>query len=589
MGSWELILFIGIILTAIAIIVAIIIFSGSNSPNNPRPPVVDNSNDGNGSGEDDGGGNDNGQPGDNSGEQNGSNSDPKPPAPTDNGAACKTNSDCQSNNCSNMFCQSNNFITGNLGASCSNLSSGPACSSGTFCQITDINNGTGICAPATGKYTADCDNVNKRCNQPYVCTSSTCQFNVPTNACVNNYCPTGFTCVNNVCEALTNQFCLVNENCLSASCNNTWYGNRWIIDAGSANYLTWVNSLNPVATILTPAFIGQLEVSSDRTEAWMYIGTNTLDSNTYTDPNNSLRAVQYWNASLNRWSLAQSWKYSDFYTYPGGSPISGIIRGITLAPSNKCYIAMDVYLSTNSVSITGLAIFQIVPLVINQTVTFTLVPYNSATPRIGVQYNLDVYTSLNNFSGVAHISSTTYNNQDYMIILANTVQVSNTRSGYTIYTRDINDISNPAYKSTGIWLQNTDTLTSNVQPTYYLAPSSINPLLDYTLVNYGDSNNIVSLTYNGTISRTVSAPTINNTSNQFALYRHYQINAKTVLVMIYRSIGSPITPVLSNLAINFDVAQSDAVQSYPGYIISDSAALAANTDAIYVLNPSRCN
>src|SRR3990167_5277628 len=586
--SWEWILFIGIIFTAIVIIVIIILSSNSNNSSDKRSPVVDNNPPGTGGGDtgggggdtgggggDTGGGDTGGDPGDGSGDQNGTNTNPEPPPPGDYGSTCTTNSVCVKNNCSKGYCQPGGTITGYVGSVCSNLTSEPDCNTGLICQTNILLNGLGYCTPANGKYGSSCDDVNQRCNSPYVCISGTCQFNVPTSACVNTACPANFTCVNNVCEASSSQFCTTNDNCLTAACNNTLYGNKFIIDSTNSNYLSWVTSLNPVPAVTSPAFISQLEVTSDRSEAWMYIGTNTLLSGSVTDPNNSLRAIQYWNASSNRWTLAQSWRYNNFYTYPSGPTLSGILRGITLAPSNKCYALFDTVLSVNTSGVYGLAIFQIVPVVSNLNVTFTLVPYNSGTIP-GVQ----MLDSTSNFSNVTSISSTTYQNNDYMIIYANGIPPNISASFKTPYIRDINNLSSRYYTSTGLYLGLT---TRNIFPTYYLAPSSANPLLDFTTVNYGELNNIVSLTYTGTINRTVSAPSINNTVNQFVTYRHYQINGKVVLVMIYSPIVTPTTPVVSTLAINYDVATSDNVESFPGYITSNPAPpLKANVDLILI-------
>ena len=582
--NWEWILFIGIIFTAIVIITIIILSSNSNNSSGQRPPVVDNNSPGTGgegeggdtgSGEGEGGDTGSGgEPGDTSGDQNGTNDDPIPPVPGDYGTSCTTNSNCVKNNCSKGYCQPSGTITGYVSSVCS--SSGPSCNTGLLC-LPGVN-GLGTCVPTTGKYGSSCDDINKRCNSPYVCTLGTCQFNVPTSACIGLTCSSGFTCVNNVCKAPSSQFCTTNDNCLTAACSNTIYGNRFVIDSTNTNYLSWVTSLNPIPALLTPAFISQLEVTSDRTEAWMYIGTNTVSTK---DPNNSLRAIQYWNASSDAWILAQSWRYDNFYTYPDGTILSGILRGITLAPSNKCYALFDVISSTVS-GVNGLAIFQIVPVVSNLNVSFSLVPYNSISIP-GLQRSSTKYE----FSNVTAISSTTYNDSDYMIIYATGYIPNVAGTVKTPYVRDINNLSSPYYISTGL---NLVPSSPNIFPTYYFAPSSTNPLLDFTTVNYGDLNNIVSLTYTGTINRTVLAPSINNTVNQFVTYRHCQMNGKAALAMIYSSIVSPSIPVVSTLAINYDVATSDNVESFPGYITSNPVPpLAANVDALYVINSSICN
>ena len=559
--SWVWILFIGMIFAAIAIIVLIIVFSGSNNSSGQKPSVDDG---------------DGGTPGTGGGE-GGTDTDPEPPAPSQNGATCTANADCKENNCSNGYCQPGGKTTGNEGAVCS--SSGPSCNTGIIC-VTSVN-GLGTCTPTTEKYGATCDNVKQLCNLPYVCTSGTCQFNVPTTACVNTACSSGFTCVNNVCEAQKSQFCTSDDNCLSTACNITIYGNRFVIDSSNSNYLSWVPSLNPIPSISSPAFISQLEVTSDRSEAWMYIGTNTLQSGSTTDPNNSLRAIQYWNASLNRWSLAQPWKYDNIHTFPNGAVMSGILRGITLAPSNKCYALFDLINSSNTSGIYGFGIFRIIPIVSNSNVSFSLVPYNSSSSNTpGLQASLST-----NISNVTAVSSTTYQDNDYMIIYAYIYLSGGAKK--TPYIRDINNLAFPYYISSGLYLE---TNTPNIFPTYYFAPSSVNPLLDFTTVNYGDSNNIVSLTYTGTINRTVSGPSINNTTNQFVTYRHCQINGKAALVMIYSKIITPSTPVVSTLAINYDVANNDSIENFPGYITSNpTPPLAVNVDALYVINPSRCN
>ena len=582
--GWVWVIVIVIILTAIAIIIAIVIFSGSNN-NKPRPPNVDSNKNrdtggGGSTGGDTGGGSNGNGTGGTGGTGNGTNSPPITPGSGEPGSACTINSDCASNTCSSGYCQVAGVVTGTIGSTCVVSNTGPQCNSGLYCDNLGISNSIGICKQANGNYGETCDNLNQRCITPYVCASSgVCQFNIPTNACASNTCAKGFTCVTNNCLAGTFGLCLNNTDCLSQQCNDTPYCSEWIIDTSNQNYQTWIGMLNPIPNISGLSTIGRLEVSSDRTEAWLYI--DTPNTNNFYDISNSIRSVQYWNASVGKWTLAVNWLYDTGHKFPDGSVLQGYICGITMAPSNKCYAIMNAR-STN-LSMLGICIFQIVPQIDGKTVTFMLQPYN--TDQDGVP-GLQLLVSDTGFSNISnqYVSSTTYNNEDYMVIRAGSILAKSNDIIPGVYTRDINNLSSPYYIPTNYVISNTD-----VQPSYYFSPTSTNPLVDFTVVNYGSYNNTVSLTYFGTITSNITPPSTNNTVNQFSNYRHYQIDGKPALAMIYRSLGSDATPQAATLAINYDVTKGSQAESFPGYIPSDDNGLAPNVQGIYVVTRSRCN
>ena len=590
--GWVWVIVIVIILTAIAIIIAIVIFSGSNN-NKPRPPNVDSNKNrdtggGGSTGGDTGGGSNGNGTGGTGGTGNGTNSPPITPGSGEPGSACTINSDCASNTCSSGYCQVAGVVTGTIGSTCVVSNTGPQCNSGLYCDNLGIGNSIGICKQANGKYGQTCDNLNQRCITPYVCASSgVCQFNIPTNACASNTCAKGFTCVSNNCVAGTLGLCFVNGNCLLQQCNATPYCSEWIIDASNQNYQTWMGMLNPIPNITAPATIGRLEVSSDRTEAWLYI--DIVNKKPFYDVANSIRSVQYWNASVGKWTLALNWLYNNIYTYNNGDVLQGYLSGITMAPSNKCYAIMHALRASKSIQyVIGICIFEIVPQIDGKTVTFSLKPYNTDQDGVPGLQLLEGNVVFSNISS-QYVSSTTYNNADYMVIRSAVTGSSDIIPG--VYTRDINNLSSPYYIPTNYVISNANALISNtnIQPSYYFSPFSTNPLVDFTTVNYGIDGGKVSLTYYGTISSTITPPSTNNTVNQFSNYRHYQIDGKPALAMIYRSLGSDATPQAATLAINYDVTKGSQAESFPGYIPSDDNGLAPNVQGIYVVSRSRCN
>lgn len=232
-------------------------------------------------------------------------------------AVCVNNSDCESQNCSNGFCQPKHIISGTVGSYCTNNVcpgyTGSQCNNGLEC-LCPLDNGPGVCSTSQNGLLSPCTTTNP-CPSPMVCEGiQGCQYsNTQSNVCVNgmtsNVTIVG-DCYNN------NQIgCISNTDCFTSNCSGNGALTVYLFDNTVTNNFPLTQNIE-LLNVSTYS-------STFNCKKIFALSNSFIDTIYYVDLNIGLLALQY---NTNTKTVVFDWSILIPYSNPGiGNLVDAIV------------------------------------------------------------------------------------------------------------------------------------------------------------------------------------------------------------------------------------------------------------------------